>query len=257
MSLVLIHNEQFRVATFDVDQRESMTITAIARYLQETSHLHSDRLGSSAGQLLHNQFWMMAGLRIRMIRYPRWREEIRIETYPTAFEQIFGRRDFTLYDAESNVCGIAAQRWMIIDIERRRPVRIPEHIRALVPQFPKEPHPLIFDEAHTHAPTAIAETSYQVRQSDIDMNHHANHTAYIKWALDELPDTIHQTKVLEHIAIDFRLECMLHDTVQLAVYPRTDVLAEDETVSFVHLLTNHEKLSARVISSWKNAPILP
>ncbi len=250
----LIHRSAYHISTFDVDANKRITPVALARYLQETSHQHSDRLGASAGQLLQGQFWVMAGLRMQMFRYPQWRDDITIETYPSAFEQLFTRRDFEIFDHHGQVIGVAAQRWMIISADRRRPMRIPDEIRALVPEFPKAPCALSFDEIPSYKPDTIAESTRIVYHSDIDMNQHANHTKYIEWALDALPDNIHGGYELDTLAVDFRAECVVHDSIHVGVYEQDR--STQVNPCFAHILKGQDKIAARVISSWRNVPTL-
>lgn len=248
----LVHRAEYHIATFDVDRHERMTPLALARYLQETSHQHSDMLGASSGQLLQGQFWVMSGLRVQMFRAPHWRDDIIIETYPSAFETIFTRRDFGIYDAHEELIGIAAQRWMILSTERRRPMRIPETIRALVPAFPKPPTALTFEHTPAYHDTVCASNTQTVRHSDIDMNQHANHTKYIEWALDALPDSIHANCTLDMLTVDFRLECVLHDRIDVHVHEQMH--SSPTQPCFAHVLTTGEKTAAHVTSQWRIAP---
>ncbi|MEK7356521.1 MAG: acyl-[acyl-carrier-protein] thioesterase, partial [Bdellovibrionota bacterium] len=59
--------------------------------------------------------------------------------------------------------------------------------------------------------------TFQVRNSDIDMNDHVNNTKYSQWILDAMPIEWHRKYKLERYQICFLNEAKLGDSVDVSI----------------------------------------
>ena len=89
---------------------------------------------------------------------------------------------------------------MLIDIKKRRPIRMPDFINVLHENSPGRAVEDDFDklpELQLEQYTKF----FNVRQSDLDMNQHVNNVNYIEWGLESVPEDINRTHILSSIEI--------------------------------------------------------
>ncbi len=65
---------------------------------------------------------MLSGFFIQIHSYPRWQDELIIQTWPTGVERFFALRDFNIFNRQKEVVGAATSAWLIIDLKLRRPL---------------------------------------------------------------------------------------------------------------------------------------
>lgn len=66
--------------------------------------------------------WMLHKLHILINRMPEQGENVTLETWPSGIDRLFAIRDFRMVAGEE-VLLRATSEWMVIDVNRRRPVR--------------------------------------------------------------------------------------------------------------------------------------
>jgi len=143
---------------------------------------HATELGFGRDGLGENRTWMLSRLRIETERWPRFGEVIRVRTWPSGMHGLFALRDFELLDGAGKRWGVAKTSWMVVDLELRRPARIPDSLRLLASQCPAS----ILDGFHKlKRPKSAAKSEpIAVRWIDADMNGHANLACYVGWAVE-------------------------------------------------------------------------
>jgi acyl-ACP thioesterase len=176
-----------------------------------------------------------------MERFPKWRETITIKTWPSSGDGLRAHRDFLILDRNQEVIGRSLSYWLILNIENRRPVRIPKEIMELAPKDTEHVLP-ITDIDFPEIEDSKYNEKYKVRKTDLDLNKHVNNVHYVDWALADLPEETEINKV----DISFLGEAVLGDTVgvQLQKYENTT------GHTFYHQLrrTSDEKILAKAVS---------
>jgi medium-chain acyl-[acyl-carrier-protein] hydrolase len=94
-------------------------------FMQDAASKHAEALGVSVRRLLsENYTWLLARLKIKIASYPGINERIQLATWPSGTQQLFALRDFELRNENDQVIAAAVSAWLVIDVQRRRPVRI-------------------------------------------------------------------------------------------------------------------------------------
>jgi len=205
-----IYSEEFKIRANEVDGRGKATLPAICNLLQEVAGNHALELSFDITDLKkQNLTWVLHRLHIRMYRYPQWRENITIETWPSHGDRLRAYRDYRITGNNEKELGVALSYWMIMDLGSRRPQRMPEAVVQL--GLPDIPHTLPIQKSRFKADDAI-EDSYEieVRKSDLDMNKHVNNVRYVQWMLDMLPEEPHNITEMD---IQFLAESVAGDTI--------------------------------------------
>ena len=201
-----VWEESFTVRSYQVDALRRAQPRTIAQFIQEAAIKHALALGVGREKLPGNSTWMLSRLRIEMERWPTYGDEVHVKTWPSGRQKLHALRDFSMEGY-----GGAASAWVVVDMARRRPLRLPESVHAIEP--PDRPRALGSDPVRLPLPDRIDdERRFTVRWSECDANAHANQSAYIAWAIDALPSSLCE-RTLVSLEADFRSEACLGDDI--------------------------------------------
>lgn len=183
-----------------------MGIRPLCDVLQEAASEHASRLGVGVSELSPQGIaWVLVGWRLEVKRLPAFREEVLVETWPCALTERTADRDFLLFGASGEVLARATSAWMMLDLARRRPVRLPAVLRQIT--LPERPRAL---EGGCSKPAwpGGGGTSVEVaaRRADLDANDHVRNTAYLDWLAEGVPEELFARGELHAFEISFRAE---------------------------------------------------
>ena len=213
----LVWTEPFRVRATEVGPDERATVLALGDLLQEAAAEHAratDREGFDLGGGARGT-WVLSRLRLAVGRRPALRERVEVATWPSHYDGIRVHRDFLMTGEGGAACVRATSVWFVIDVARRRPVRLPPSMRTFGPPEGQE-RALTFEAAPPEVPGEVeAEARFAVRHADLDRVGHANNVRFLEWAL-EAPGG---AGGLREIDVVYRAEAVLGDTVVSRVGP--------------------------------------
>jgi acyl-ACP thioesterase len=201
------------VRSADTDARGRLSLMAACELLQESAARHAVALGVGADALSPlGLAWVLVEWRLELDAVPAWREAVTVETWPSDLSERIATRDFRLASADGRECGRATSHWVVIDVAKRRPVRMPEPVRAI--RRPARGRALGGGLSRLEPP-APPEASLElpVRWSDLDANGHVNNLAYVGWVVESVPRDVLQASAPHALEISFRAECRDEDTV--------------------------------------------
>lgn len=227
-----IRNEVFMIRAYEMDSRGKASIQSICNYFNEIAGNHARALGVSIETLFEKKkTWILSRLHLSIMRYPLWREEMRIETWPSGAEGLYALRDFLIFNQNGETIGKGTTSWMMLDLIKRRPIvmpdfikaiKIPERNRAINDEFDKLPTLEKIDE----------EKQFYVRLSDLDINQHVNSVNYIEWAVETIPIEIWKSQRVADLEISFRAETNYGDRI----ISQTQHLEKGKKNVFLHKL---------------------
>ena len=216
MTDLSIYNQEFTIGSFDSDWHGNAKLTSICNYLQEIAGNHVDKIGQGINDLSQNNHaWVLSRMKIKIMRPAKWKETIRIETFPTGIKGLFGARDFRIYDQSNKIIALASSYWLVVDLISHRPIRPHE----IVKQMPLGDYPEVF-ESELEKLTPLSERAelieeIKVHYSDIDINRHVNNVKYLKWLIDAFPSETLTEKTISELEINFLHELKLGEQIQI------------------------------------------
>src|SRR5438105_13025190 len=90
----------FRVHSYEVDFKKSASPDSLCRYFQAAAWNQAEELGVGYQRLQsENRIWVLSRLLVKVARYPRWAETVRMHTWPRAAKSVFAMRDFEMCDS--------------------------------------------------------------------------------------------------------------------------------------------------------------
>ncbi len=206
------YRHSYEIRRRDTGRDECLTPDALYDYLQETAILHSDSVDLGANSLAgHGLAWILNRVIVHVDRYPRRREVVTIETWANNLRGLYAIREWRALDESGVVFACATSRWFLINIEKRKPARIPGFIAEAYGEIPEDR--AIDDPFDRVSPIETGETtkSFHVRLSDLDTNQHANSSRYIDWAIEAVPLSILESHNPCMIDVGYKQEGLLGD----------------------------------------------
>lgn len=208
-----------RVRFSEVDCNQQMTLHSVMNYFQDCSTFHSEATHMNIDELTEYGYaWLLASWQIVVNRFPRLGEEITVKTWPYDFKGFLGYRNFSIEDAEGNVCAYANTIWTFVNINTMHPAKILPDVAAaypLSPEFPmdKAPRKISLLGEGTAAEPIMA-VKYQ-----IDVYQHVNNAMYVLMAQEYLPDGFE----IKQMRAEYKNAAVLGDRIY-PVYSQQDDL---------------------------------
>ena len=208
-----IHEQRFRVRAYETDPHGRLEVPILCKLMQEAATAHAAILGVSVETLIDNGVaWVLSHLRLKVERWPGPDAEIIIKTWPEAANRLFTERRFEILGSAEERLASASTLWLILDLERRRPVRLPPVVLDALAMNEIGSTPMRPDRLDEPDPVGH-ERVFTVRRSDLDLADHVNNTSYVGWAMEAVPDEVWENQELVELQIDFLSECHQGQTI--------------------------------------------
>ncbi|MBQ7667536.1 MAG: acyl-ACP thioesterase [Kiritimatiellae bacterium] len=215
---------RYSVRSYECGPKAEVAVPRILDYMQETASEHARVLGIDMpvidGETGRRGAWVLAHLRLDVERLPKWRETVVVETFPHTVRALSADRDFRIRLDDGTPCAAASTRWMVIDPEARRAVRIPAGAGALesglTPVFggATDPFMSLRPPAEGAGAGEPSVRPFRVMRAHIDLNGHVNNAHYAAWMLESVPGETVAAKRLARLDIVFRSETLYGETVE-------------------------------------------
>ena len=221
-------------------------LASITNFLQESAGYHATLLNVSMDDLKPRGLtWMLLRFALEINRFPRWRDTIRVTTWPSGTRgRLIATREYLAAILPDETPFITAtSEWGLVDIAEQRLVRITDDIRNLRLDNDTPPSPPLPRIPELTTPTLTR--SFPVRESQIDFNQHVNNSHYIAWILDTLPDGLPPAS-LTRLDITYRLPANIGDTLIV----QTQRVPENNTCLHAILRASDNAPLAYAQSAW-------
>ena len=208
---------QFKVRSYECGPDGRATLPTVCNFLQEAASLHAASLGFGKGDFAaagENISWVLTRMAVKMNRYPKWEDELTVETFPRGGRKIVAWRDFEVKDGQGETLGVASSEWMIIDLKTRKIHAVPEKVFQAndpgnVPVLGFEPFAKFRFPEITGTEARDVRT-FTAMKSQIDLNGHVNNVHYINWMLEPC-----ESRCPAEMEVVFRSETFAGDEVRV------------------------------------------
>lgn len=227
-----VWTDDYKIHSYDVDFRGVLSIPQMCRFFQETAYHHAENLGVGYTFLKEKKImWVLASLLVEIEQYPQWDEEIRIHTWPSSHERLFYFRDFKITNSAGAEYIKASSKWVVIDWERRRPVRT-DKLDEFQFEYFNWQFPGWQGKTVNGIPDKLAK-EYKVDYNDVDLNRHVNNATYIEWVLGCYPMDFYSNYAVKTMEINFLAEAVYSDVIDIK-----SLKMEDN--NHIHLVSRRE-----------------
>lgn len=173
--------EAFKIRTFMTDKSLEATMTTIGNLFQDAAGNHANfrKLGYH-DMKEQNMFWVLNRLKIQMIRFPKWLEDVNVSTWVSEI-QPFSHRHFIMTDTQGKDIGCGYSLWTPIDTITHRIKRLTNFDTPLVDKI------TLCGTSHKLPDADKVELSSEklAKFSDLDFLGHVNNVKYVEWMLND------------------------------------------------------------------------
>ena len=214
-----IWQESFDLRFAGVDRSDRLTLAWAFAFFQEAAISHATALGVGRNALADSgQAWVLSRFSVFMEQRPGYGENITVRTWPRGSEKLFALRDYEISESSGKALVRGRASWLVLDLEKRRPLRIEPIIEKLPLNEGKN--------ALLSGPLSIASSldlvtagERQAVYSDIDYYGHVNNVRYIQWIQDMIPPDLLDRADQLRLDINYLGETMPGEKVELFYTP--------------------------------------
>ena len=241
----VVTDRNYSIHYYEVDIHKRVYITSIMNYLGDMAMYQSEALGVGMEYLKENKMaWVIYKWDITMESYPLLNENIKVETFAYSFKKFFAFRKYKIIDGVGNEIGHADSVWILINTDRRRPMRITKDIYKVYGIDDSHKNPLDIENILS-INAVTCEKSFEVRYSDIDTNMHVNNVKYVSWALETVPKDIVLNYELKNIKVTYEKETTYGETIKVI----TEVIRSENKIVCRHKIINEEGTKLTLLES--------
>ena len=224
-----IWRENVNVRFGDVDRSDSLTLGSVFSFFQEAAISHAADLGVGRDDMTRTgQAWILSRISLFVERRPLYGETIEVSTWPRSWERLFALRDYTIRDAQGHALVRGRGAWLVLDIEKRRPLRVQPLMDNMPPNEGVDAFPAGAAALNPRENLAkVAERG--ALYSDIDYYGHANNARYVQWIQDATDMEVITKATQFRLDINYLNEVMPGETVELLVAPLEETFPKENT----------------------------
>ena len=208
-------SKKYNINIYDVDSNYKCKYSSIMNYLWDVVISQSDSLGETNNGFINNCIWVLLKYDLEIIKYPKYRDIITVETDIVGVKKLYGYRSITIRDSKGNIIASGISTAILIDYDKRRPVKMSLD-QCKVYGIEKELEENIPLDDFISLKENKYSREYTIRYSDIDSNKHVNNVKYIEMSVDTLPRELLNQYEISNIKVLYKHEAI--DESSLHIY---------------------------------------
>ncbi|MDR1338329.1 MAG: hypothetical protein LBJ73_04875 [Rickettsiales bacterium] len=234
--------EKKTLKTYQTDRFGNIRPLMLMNELQAVADNHAEILGCGRSYCMaHGLAWVVTHYLVDIIELPREAEELVFATWPSAHDVLKATRDFEVRGADGRLMVRATSQWILIDIERRRPLKLADHLphwdvisdRAYDRTFDKFPD---FEPQKTRV--------MHCRYDDVDVNQHINNAVYAVWATESVGFGFRNQHKLRGIELNFKKEISPD-------MPEVSISTSNDGALSHHKIVSNDVENANIVCHWE------
>ena len=229
--------KKYEIHYYEVNSKMRCKLPAIINFFEDVGTQQSEDLGGGIEYCRKNNCgWVFYKYDVKMHRYPMFGETISITTQPVGFKKFYGLRKYVIKDEDGNVIGEGSALFFLIDLEKRRPMRIQDEQYAFYGVDGDLDYDISMDKIEK-CDEEQYHKQFDIRYSDIDSNNHVNNVKYFEWAIEAVPQEVITNYVLRRIKVIFEKETTYGDKISVSA---TIKEIDDAKLKSYHKIKNSE-----------------
>lgn len=238
----------FKVRSYEVDHHQETSISTICDYFQEAAGIHAHELHFDISDLQKKGLtWILYKLQVKARTFPKRWQSVRVTTWPSTGDGIRAYRDYQLHDENGSLLAVGLSQWMVLDIRKKRPVKMPDELMSS--RYKTDKHVL---ELHKKNLPKLDEKKAEfittVGLGDLDMNRHVNNVRYIDWITGYNLPGKSQRKKCRELIIQYAAETKAGDKIYLEKEPDKSI---DNQINYTLFKNKGKTVIANAATFWE------
>jgi len=220
--IVDVWQEKVPIRFGAIDRSDRLTLNMIFQFFQEAAICHAENLNVGREDMARTgQVWILSRMSVLVERRPNYHETVFVSTWPRGFEKLFAIRNYQIKDKDNTAVVSGSSAWLIVDIEKRRPLR-PQSLTVELP--PNEGLDSLSPDAKGITGLEERKNLQKVMErkalyTDLDYNGHVNNVRYIQWIEDALDLQLLEKAGKMRLDINYLNEILEGEVVELLSAP--------------------------------------
>lgn len=210
--------KKYKIGVRELGKGNKISNFGMLGFLEEIASEHSALAGYGINDIPKTKrAWLLMGWKLKVIERPVYGDILTIKTWnrlPDSCPVAYTYRDFEVY-VENKLVAIATSKWVMIDVDTRKIVKITEEI--IKKYKSEEMH--VFEEKDLKKLISEEEFSnkvcYEVRKADIDMNNHVHNLNYLNIAYEAMPEDIYKNIEFNNVKIMYKKQIKFGEKVNV------------------------------------------
>ena len=212
--------QTFYVGLSDTNLKQELTNTSLLRFLEDIAGIHSEKVGYGATSIdKTKRTWILLSWKVKVLKRAKMNDEVIVETWSRIIEKFYAYRDFKVFDKDGNIIAIATSKWIYMDIENGRIVKVTDEVAAVYESEPVS----VFEEYEDPKAKDLEkepenEIDFNITRNLIDINNHLHNIYYMDIALEALPKDVYENETLNEFEIVYKKEIKAENKKTVKAY---------------------------------------
>jgi acyl-ACP thioesterase len=210
-----IYTTTIRISPNSIDLNNHLKVSAFFEYIQAVASIHAESfdLGYD-GMRSAGIFWVLSWVRLEILSFPGYRDQIQVTTWPKRSYRLFSLRDFLFISNSGETFCRCTTAWLPVDASTKRLTRLDR----LPHPVPYQPDQIALDVLPEKLPDAqgLEVARRSIRYTDLDLLQHVNNARYVEYLQDSYPLEFHQNHRMSALTFSFVSEA--HYVDELVLY---------------------------------------
>ncbi len=226
---------EFYVGLRDINYLKELSNTSLLSYLEDVACMHSEIAGYGVSNMEKiKRTWVLLSWKIKVIKRPKFNEIVKVKTWSRLIDKFYAFRDFSVYNKKNELICIATSKWIFIDIEKNKIVKVTDEISN---KYHPEELSVFMEkdlEKINEPKEFINIIEYKITKNMIDVNNHLHNIYYLDLAKEVLPNEVALLKEPNEFEVMYKHEIKLGETVKV-IYSKKEeyyyvtIKSEDES----------------------------
>lgn len=200
--------QDFYVGLSDTNLKQELTNTSLLRFLEDIAGIHSEKVGYGATSIeTTKRTWILLAWKVKVFKRAKMNETVKVVTWSRMIEKFYAFRDFKVFDKDDNLLAIATSKWIYMDTENLKIVKVQEDVASCYESEPESVFEEISDiKLKEPDSDYINEIEFKITRNLIDINNHVHNIYYMDIAKEALPEDVYLNDELNSFEIMYKKE---------------------------------------------------
>lgn len=200
--------QDFYVGLSDTNLKQELTNTSLLRFLEDIAGMHSEKVGYGATSIeTTKRTWILLAWKVKVFKRAKMNETVKVVTWSRMIEKFYAFRDFKVFDKDDNLLAIATSKWIYMDTENLKIVKVQEDVASCYESEPESVFEEISDiKLKEPDSDYINEIEFKITRNLIDINNHVHNIYYMDIAKEALPEDVYLNDELNSFEIMYKKE---------------------------------------------------
>lgn len=215
-----LYSQDFHLDCFLLDHEGKASLVTYFNLMQEVALKHAMILGFGKKEMeAMSMFWVLTRMGLVIKENKKWDDVITVTTWSRGLDGAYSFREFIFSDQKGNQFGHASSSWVPLDLKTRRPARILDSNIINAKSLPDKSVQLdllkLSDIKKSNEDTLKSTYLHTVKNTDLDINAHANNARYVEWIYNSAPLNFFSNKNSFEFQINYLGEAKLLDQIDI------------------------------------------